>query len=417
MSFLRTVLSGNKRKYGTGSNSSSYQYGVNNMNMTNNNSISLFGSRSTHITRLNVDTATVAKTNGLRCFKNQANQCIYMGKQPLTLLPKDKRPYHQRVVAPMYRWNYVNQPASIIATSAYQAVAVYTIADYGELQNIIDGVVQATTINGSKSGNRGFMPYPVTTPNTADANQQIINPGTPNNTNKPDSIEAFEKIKVPLYQKEFTFRNPTSFPVQALLYEYICKRGCGETPDQLWSETYNTANDANNGSNETTFQGQVAAGSTAVTDVNYTMIGQRPHGYVLKKFWKQVAYAKVLLQPGQSIKYTMTCYRHKMNQALLTDSSGTYLEGWSKALMVVLQGVECSSANAGQENVISTTDAELNVRMVISGAAYVGVNAHPYYSIFTANTAAAPMYPVVTTADQRITNDQTEGAVTYADDQ
>lgn len=362
---------------------------------------------------LNSDTSTTVTTIKLRKSFNAANQSVSLFKKPLIMLWRDKRSDLYKMAAPMHRHITVQEETSIDSTSGLQALASYVLGGASELQLLVTAMRAANVNETPSSGARGFMPNLQTIADAVTATETVIrNDGTENNTTQNlDNTTSFTRVKVPQLQKEYTFRNPTNFPCYLFMYEYVCRQNCDITPNDAWADSYQASNDADRGTHETVFQDNWSNGATVVTTVSSTYPGQRPCGRTLRKYWKQLAYAKCFIKPGSTIKYTLTCSRKSISQMEITRAATNYIAGWSKNLLVILAGVECSSANAAQEDVISTTDATLNVKSTRAVACMIHQTAWPYYSMGTfVGTATNPMYEIVATADQRITNPQNEDA-------
>lgn len=264
--------------------------------------------------------------------RNGCNLALAHGKN-WTERWKDNRPLLNRIFMPSLYFNEGLAQPVIASGGGVQGVSDYNLYDAPNLHRYLVAVEALSTDS--------VLPKPFFNEASAPNNSSVISSSA---TNKKDD---FNNIIIPLAENRHTFMNDTNVHSELLIYEYVCKVPCSwdrDRPQVLWDAAYRELNEGCNALTLNAVLVNTLAADT-VSNVDKTVIGERPHGRALHTYWKQLSFTRLNMPPGKTVQWVTHAIRHKVCYNDLRNwlemgalNSLDCVPGWTKALLFIIRG-------------------------------------------------------------------------------
>lgn len=312
----------------------------------------------------------------------------------------DSRPRVDRIIEPCVQQQGTRYlTANISAGSGTQNVTTITSFTKTNVTNLLASSSTNFAITGGTSVN--------TTYSALSGNTAILN-----------TADTSDYFHIPLMQERLTLHNSGNTNCYVKIYEFECIENTATSASTFWSEALTVVtNEAMGATDIASYSTQ--ANSFAPTDkfdsldtsINRatTFVGLTPQGKGLFKHYRLVGKLNGALATSKNLQYTWNCSKKKFNQQDLDGQ--TFLKYCTKMIMIITYGEIVASANAGQTNVIGTSDTILRGFIEDNTACYgrqtAATKRIKLYDATYGTSASGGLAPIAAT-DQQVFNDATE---------
>lgn len=264
--------------------------------------------------------------------RNGCNLALAHGKN-WTERWKDNRPLLNRIFMPSLYFNEgLSQPV-IACNAGVQGLQVRALYLAPQLAQFM---LAAQQLAGSAGLPKPFDTE-TTSPNVSSLIQVLAS----------GHEREYNKIMIPLAENRHTFMNDTNVHSELLIYEYVCKNTCSSTTESpliCWQNAYTTFHEAVDTNVLTIVQSNTLT-ADSVANVNETVIGERPHGKALSRYWKQLSFTRLNLPPGKTVQWVTHACKHSICYNDIRtwiqqgqDSDCDCIPGWTKYLLFIIRG-------------------------------------------------------------------------------
>lgn len=347
------------------------------------------------------DHETAHVSRGIRLYTTNDQHDIGAAKGHLwTHTYHDRRDKLERIICPLYQGmlSYASTPVDVLSG------AQFATDQFLGTNAMMSGIMNMGILCGANNGNTVNPLFPI-------AGVGVLNAGS-----------MGDYLSVPMLEKKFDFHNPTQYNMHLKIFEFTCRRNCSKTPIQLWNENYNTNNERFGANDDIDILASLptALGVAFTTPTqafkNTTTLGEIPHGKLLHEYWNLSGSVNVAIPPGRNFTYGLSTLKKRLYPYQLT-VEGTFMEGWSKCIVIILTG-ENNVIDAVNTGNFSTSDGRLDLRVDAQCACHGVFNTMTrQFQMFDNNTlpipAASNIMPRIATANQRGINDQTDEPETF----
>lgn len=388
--------------------------------------------------------AHLTTTKHGRISEHQADKEVQVGPR-FHQHYKDKRPKLNRILEPSMQWHMTHNDTAVTLNTGPSSQAVYQYELYSgnDVKNMMAAISESTNAYQSDGArgpaigltgegglnNTALTPIPNPT-NVLDGtvligqseNAQILNGATTPYINS--------RIKLPIWQYRLHLRNAANMTARVTIYEYAAKGVYTNlSPTTAWDRMYITQNEQANDPQRVTFIGDLTTNATIASNyppnatantIDRTTIGERPYGPTLKRCFKKLNYTTYDMEPGRSLEYVVNNYRKSCTPDEITEitnqlagaaTNATWsLPGWTKYVLIIVQGIKCGNAAATAN--IGYSSCNINVLVEQAGMGWGKYNISTQRlqawggSIVPPN--ATSIWPTVSTGNQRMVNEESD---------
>lgn len=255
----------------------------------------------------------------------------------------DKRDRLHKLVEPAKIVKFTGTRTQLTCDSGSQAVYSYGLFSTTQVGELRTGLVNMAMVDGTRD------------------NMPAQNGGTWSTNANASGTDNQMTVRIPIWEYKYTFKNTANMRARIKIFEFMAKVDSDTDPATAWGDNFTLVNELASSAQRTTFDTAMSE-VTSTTTVGVTTIGQIPYGKGLKKYWHLVGQVQYDIDPGRAISYMTCAAKNKVSAWDINNAAGSFMQGWTKYLVVIIHGSLVSEQLTGTNTgIMSYSNAAFDV--------------------------------------------------------